>query len=144
MGSAAAEGSGARVEDAAVLGAVLDISQLKRFVVVMTHEEIPLERLILGGEAVEGRNVVVERETVDVGLNGIAAGELAGIAAGLEDDDTASGLGETRRDRAAAGAGAYDHILGIDRRLVRFPGQSRVSISHGLTLRTAVQSDPDV
>ena len=73
VGGAAAEGPGARVEDTAVLGAVLAISLLDGFVLVMAHEEVPLERLIFGGEAVEGRNIVVEREPVDVRLNGIAA-----------------------------------------------------------------------
>src|SRR5258708_5122626 len=51
----------------------LRIATLQPVVAIMTDEEVPGDRVILGGEGMKGRNVVVVRKAIDVRLNRIAA-----------------------------------------------------------------------
>ena len=63
----------------------------------------------------EGRHVVVVRQPIGVGLNRIAAGQLARIAAGLEQDDALPRFRQPGGHRAAAGAGADDEVFAVRR-----------------------------
>src|SRR5262245_28198490 len=89
MGRAATQGSGSRVENAVdrdptVVAAVFRVLLLQFIRRVMADKKVPPHRVILAGEPVKGRNVVVVRESVDAGLIVVAARELAGISAGLQ------------------------------------------------------------
>ena len=50
----------------------------------------------------EGGNVVIVRQAIDVGLNRIAASQFAGVAARFEKDDALAGFRQSRGDGAAA------------------------------------------
>ena len=102
MRGAAAQRAGARIPDAVLLGDELGIARLLRVVAVMADEEVPAHRRVFGRERVKGRDVVVR------------AASARRIAAGLEDDDGKTRLGEPRRDRAAAGAGSDDDVVGFE------------------------------
>ena len=58
-------------------------------------------------------NVVVVRQAIGVRSNRIAAGQLARVAAGLEQDDALPRFRQPRGHRAAAGAGADDEIFAV-------------------------------
>ena len=73
--------------------AVLRIAPLPRVIVVVTDEEVPAHRLVLGGERVEGRHVVV------VGVPAPAALAVTRIAAGLEHEHAVTRLRRAGRPR---------------------------------------------
>jgi hypothetical protein len=51
----------------------LRIAPLLRVIAIVANEEVPGHRLVFRGKGVEGGNVVVVRQSIDVGLNRIAA-----------------------------------------------------------------------
>ena len=63
----------------------------------------------------EGRNVVVVRQPIGVWLNRIAAGQLARVAAGFEQDHASAGFSQPGGQRAAAGSGTDDEVLTVRR-----------------------------
>jgi len=80
------------------------ISPLLLVVCVVTHKKMPTDRVVLGGEGMKGRNVIVIGQPVAIRLHRIAADELARIAASLNQHDALTRLGQASRDCAAARA----------------------------------------
>src|SRR5215467_4507984 len=124
VGGAAAQRARARIEDAVDAGAVpvvaiLRILLLARLAAVVAHEEVPGHRVVLASEAVEGWHIVVVGHPVAVGIEGIAATKLAGIAPRFEQDHGVPGLRETGGHRAPARPRADDDILAIRRHGLR-------------------------
>ncbi len=115
------ERTGARVEDAIHAGAVprlavFRIASLLQIVGVVADEEVPAHRLVLGGEGVERRDVVIVGQCVRSGRMRVAAGERARVAASFEEQDGETLLGQSRRNGAATGARADHDELGVVRR----------------------------
>ncbi len=115
---APAERARARIVDAvdARPAMVLDelrIAPLPHVIAIVADEEVPGHRGVFGGERVEGGNVVVVRQAIDVGLNRIAAAQFARVAAGLEQDDAPARFRQARGYGAAACAGADDEVFTV-------------------------------
>ena len=114
--SAPAEGPGPRVKHAvdrlaAVVAHIFRILRLHRLVGIVTDEEIPAHRVVLGCEAVKRRHIVIIGQTVDPGLIVVGAGQQARVAAGFEQQHAPPRLGQPRRQGPAARAGADDDIV---------------------------------
>ena len=84
-----------------------------RVVAVVADEEVPPHRLVLGGEGVEGGHVVVVGQAAAVGSLGRCVLEVSRVAAGLEQEHRAAGLGQPGGERPAAGAGADDDVVAL-------------------------------
>ncbi len=115
---AAAERAGARVEDAIDGAAVqrvaiFGVGSLGLVVVVVAHEKIPAHRLVLRGERMERRDIVVVGQPVRARLPSDGAGQRARVAAGFQQHDLVARLREPCGDRAAAGAGADHDIVAL-------------------------------
>jgi hypothetical protein len=80
---------------------------------VTSHEEVPAYRVVLRGEGMKGRNVIVIGQSVAIGLHRIAADEVARIAAGFEQHDALTRLGQASRYRAAARARTDDDVIAV-------------------------------
>ena len=116
MGRTTAQGSGARVEnsihrDAAIVAPVFRILLLHLVGGIVPDKEVPPYRVVLAGEAVERRHVVIVGQTVDSGLIVIGSRELPGIPAGLQQQHRAPALGQPRGERSAAGTGADNDVI---------------------------------
>jgi hypothetical protein len=88
VGGASTKGTGPWIEHAVdalptPFRAVLGVALLKGLIRVVANKEVPLDGLIFGSKTVKDRYVIVVRETIVVGIVGIAASEEAGVAAGL-------------------------------------------------------------
>src|SRR5262245_16205976 len=77
----------------------------------MADKEIPANGVILAGEAVKYRHVLIIRQAIDAGLVVIGARELARIAAGFKQKHTPSGLGQPRSEGAAASTRPDDDVI---------------------------------
>ena len=116
MGRTAAQGPGARVEHsvhrgAPILLAVFRVLLLHLVRGIMPDKKVPPHRVVLAGEAMERRHVVIVGQTVDAGLVVIGARQLPRIAARLQQKHRAPGLGEPRGERPASGAGADNDVI---------------------------------
>ena len=116
---AAAERAGARVEDAVHLPGVVRLDEfhiltLPRIVLVVTDEEVPSQRLVLGRQRVKRGDVVVFGQGVASGTLRIAALQCSRIAAGLEQQHAEARLGKAGRDGAAAGARTDNDVFGVE------------------------------
>jgi hypothetical protein len=88
VGGASTEGTGPWVEHTVdplptPFRTVLGVALLKGLIGVVVNKEVPLDGFIFGSKGVEDWYVIVVRETILVGIVGIAASEEAGVAAGL-------------------------------------------------------------
>ena len=118
VGGASAEDAGARVEDAVDVPAVdrravARVPRLFHLIAVVADEEIPPHGVILGGQRMEGRHVVVVGQAVHARRLRCRSDHGPRIAARLEQQDTVAGLGQSRRHRPAARAGADDDVVGV-------------------------------
>ena len=118
MRGAAAQCAGARIKDAvdhlsAVVMDVFRVAFLQCLVGVMADKEIPAHRVVLGGKTVERRHVVIVGQSVDAGLIIVGAGEQARVAAGFEQQHAPPGLGQPRRQGAAARTRPDDDVIEV-------------------------------
>ena len=119
---APAERAGARVEHAVHPRsvprlAVLRIAPLLHVVGVVPDEEVPAHRLVLGGERVERRHVVVVRQRVGSGRVRVAAGRACAGSPPASRSSTVNPSSASRAaTRPAAGARADHDELGVVRR----------------------------
>jgi hypothetical protein len=107
VSGAAAEGSGSGIEHAidalaAPLFAILGIKPLALIVGVVADKEVPLNGIVLRGEGVEARDVVIVGQAIHAFIHGIATHKRSGIASGLKQNDGVTGLGQACRYGAAA------------------------------------------
>ena len=77
----------------------------------MPDKKVPPHRVVLAREAMERRHVIIVGQTVDAGLIVIGAGELARIAARLQQQHRAPALGQPSGKRSASGAGADNDVI---------------------------------
>src|SRR5690349_18720400 len=82
---ASAQSARARVQHAFGLGMAGLPTRLSA-VGIMPDAEVPFHRVVLRSECIKRGYVVVGREAVDIRLYGIAARQLARVAAGFEQD----------------------------------------------------------
>jgi hypothetical protein len=118
MRRAPAQAGSARVQHAVYSPAIprltiRRIASLLLVIGVMTYEEMPADRVVLGGEGMKSRNVIVIRQSVAIRLNRIAAHKAARIVAGFEQHDALTCLGQASRDRAAACARTDNDVIAV-------------------------------
>ncbi len=111
MGGAAAQRAGARVEDAVPLCHEFRVALLLHVIGIVPDEEVPAHGRVFAGKPMERRNVVVVRQPVQAGLCRVAAGQQAGITAGLQQQHAGPGFRQSRRDGAAAGARSDHDVI---------------------------------
>ena len=103
VGSAAAQGTSTRIEDAIVLFPKVPVPLLLRVLRVVPYEEIPLHRLILRRQGVKNRHVVVLRQT--------GRSQRKRVATCFKDQNSVSCLGQICRHWPTPGSGANDDVF---------------------------------
>ena len=116
MRRATTQCSGARVEnsvhrDAAIVSPVFRVVLLHLVRGIVPDKEVPPHSVVLAGETMERRHVVVVGQAVDAGLVVIGARQLPRIAARFQQEHRTPGLGQPRGECSASGAGADDDVI---------------------------------
>src|SRR6516165_7109765 len=108
----------------------------------MPDKKVPANGVILAGEAVKYRHVVIVRQAVDAGLIVVGPRELTRIAACLEQKHAPPGLGEPRGQRPAARARPDDDVIECVSHRSRLPWRCRPLRSLVVRERATVSHKP--
>src|SRR5271157_604010 len=108
-----AQGSGAGIKDAVLLGDELAILLLLREVGVVPDEKFPTHCFVFRGESVENGNVVVFGQAISAGVVGVAALKGSRVSARFQQNHAVTRFGKARRESSASGARANHHEFAV-------------------------------